>query len=167
MITKRTLAILTVSMALISLMSICLTFFIKEDVPSLSETVVVSVDGVAEKTLTVDGLEIYPGETRECIVFLKSELSGGFDATLTFEEFEDDGLKSFIDVKVFISNAQVYEGTLEDLLSCKSVTFRVNLDNVTATQLKIQYLMDVNVGDDAQGATASFYVNLKINKFSV
>ena len=168
MISKRALAILIVTMSLISIISICLTLFIKEDVPSLSETVVVSVDGVAEKTLTVDGLEIYPGEKRECIVFLKSELTGSFDATLTFEEFgNDNALKPYVDVKVFVSNAQVYEGALEELLSSGEINFSVNLDNTTAKQLKIQYLMDVNVGNDAQDATASFYVKLKINKFTV
>ena len=163
MIKKRSVSIFVVAMILTSLISVCLLCFIKEEVSSISETVVVSVDGKAEKTLTVEQLSIYPGERRECIVFLKSELSGDYKATIDFEEKDNGGLKDFIDVEIYIGDEMVYNGNLIGLLSGRRVAFNLNLDNENTNQLKIVYIMDVNVGNNAQKTTASFYVKLKIN----
>ena len=166
MISKRSLTILIVAMLLVSLLSTGTLFLATEEVPSLSETVTVSVDGKVEKTLTIDGLNIYPGEKRECIVFLKSELTGAYNATLNFEEKENKGLKDFIDVEVYLGDQLVYTGNLVELLSDHTVKFEVALDNELANQLKIVYIMDVSVGDEAQETTVSFYVKLKIgNEF--
>lgn len=164
MIKTKSITLLLVSMVLISVMAISLIFYVEGDVPKLSETVTVSSDGVAEETLTVQSLTINPGETRECNVFLRCELSGGFLVKVTFDEIADNGLKSFVDVIVYIDDEAVYDGTLSDLLAGTAVSFLVNLDAETPSILKIKYIMPVDTGNDAQGTTASFYIKIKIEK---
>ncbi|MBR2322030.1 MAG: hypothetical protein IKA54_00335 [Clostridia bacterium] len=164
MIKTKSIALLFVSMILISVMAISLIFYVEEDVPRLSETVTVSSDGVAEETLTVQSLTINPGETRECYVFLRSELEGDFSVKVTFDEICDNGLKPFVDVIVYIDDEAVYDGTLTNLLANTAVSFLENLDSETPSILKIQYKMPVETGNDAQGTTASFYIKIKIEK---
>ena len=164
MIKTKSITLLLVSMVLISVMAISLIFYVEGDVPRLSETVTVSSDGVAEETLTVQSLTINPGETRECYVFLRSELSGGFLVKVTFDEISDNGLKPFVNVIVYIDDEAVYDGPLTDLLANTAVSFLENLDDSAPSILKIQYKMPVETGNDAQGTTASFYIKIKIEK---
>ncbi len=156
-----------IAMGLIAVMAISLIFFVKTDVPKLSETVTVSSDGVAEEALTVQSLTINPGETRECYVFLRSAMDGKFKANLTFEELNDGGLKSYVNVELFLNDQSVYDGSLTDLLLGTPVTFNTDLDATDHTLLKITYKMPVETGNEAQGTTASFDIRLKIEKSAV
>lgn len=166
MIKIKSLASLVVALLLLSVMAIILIFYVEEDLPRLSETVTVTSDGVLEETLVVDDLTINPGEKRECVIFLKSELDTDFDVTLKFEESFDGGLKSFIDVEIFSGDERVYIGVLAELLSGQAVEFNEDLSN-QPTLLKIIYKMPVQTGDEAQNTTASFYIRLKIQKLTV
>ncbi len=166
MIKTKSLAALVVALLLLSIMAIILIFYVEEDLPRLSETVIVTSDGVLEETLVVDDLTINPGEKRECVIFLKSELDTDFDVTLKFEESFDGGLKPFIDVEIFSGDKKAYSGSLTELLSGQAVEFNEDLSN-KPTLLKIVYKMPVQTGDEAQNTTASFYIRLKIQKLTV
>ena len=166
MIKIKSLASLVVALLLLSVMAIILIFYVEEDLPRLCETVTVTSDGVLEETLVVDALTINPGDKRECVIFLKSELDTDFDVTLKFEESFDGGLKPFIDVEIFSGDERVYIGVLAELLSGQAVEFNEDLSN-QPTLLKIIYKMPVQTGDEAQNTTASFYIRLKIQKLTV
>ncbi len=164
MIKTKSINLLMVALLLTSILSGCFLFYITGEETKLSETITVSVDGVLNETLTVEDLEINPGEEREWNIFLKSHVGGEFETSVSFEELADNGLKQFVDVAVYYNDQTVYDGTLTDLLSGNTVSFNNELDESNSNVLKIIFKMPIETGNEAQNTTADFYVKVEIAK---
>ncbi len=167
MIKTKSITILFISLALMSVMAISLIGYFTGGAEKLSETVIVEGDGVVDKTLSVSSLTLNPGEEVEYEILLKSEIDGSFTVSLDFIEMVDGGLNSFVNVEISSNDNAVHDGTLRDLLSSTAISFEEILDAKAPVKIKITYKMPVETGNEAQGTTASFNIRLIIQKSAV
>ena len=75
-------------------------------------------------------LKLTPTEKKEYEILLTCAASGGYDIVLDYEETNDGGMKSYVDVTVKCNNQNVYEGSLTALLDeDKLVEFNGTLES--------------------------------------
>ena len=162
MLKSKSLAMLFVSMGLIAVMAVTLISYLKSDTTSLANTVTVSEDGVVKESIEISSMTLNPDESRENYIFLRSEIDGNFNVTISFEEIQNGDLKNFVNVSVLVNDIAVQDETLLNLLSGTAISFNENLNKTDAVIVKIVYKMPKSVGNEAQGTTASFNIRIKI-----
>ncbi len=163
---NKSINILIVSLLLLGIIAVMLIVFLgkaKEDFP---ENITVSEDGVTESILAVRDLKLNPTESKEYSVNLVCAASGSYHIYLDYEEKEDGGMKSFVDVTVKFDGKVVYEGDLAALLGDEGelIQFEGELHAEEPLVVSICYLMPYDVGNEAQGTYADFDIHLKIEK---
>lgn len=162
---NRSVNILLVALCLFSVVSIMLIVFLGKAHDDFKENVRINADGVTEKTLTVKNLKLTPTEKKEYEILLTCAASGGYDIVLDYEETNDGGMKSYVDVTVKCNNQNVYEGSLTALLDeDKLVEFNGTLESDEPLVITICYEMPKDVGNEAQGTSSDFKVHLKVEK---
>ena len=121
---------------------------------NLEENTVVEINGETRKTLKADIKGLYPGKTVDYMISLTGDTAEEYSITLNF--FGDNGgaLKKYILVGIVTDNVSI-EKSLQELLDGEMVTLGQG-----ASEITISYTMPIDTGDDAQGASIVFYVEL-------
>lgn len=121
---------------------------------NLEENTVIEVNGETSKTLKAEIKGLYPGKTEEYTILLKGDSTEEYSITLNF--FDDNGgeLKKYIVVRIETNNNSI-EKSLEELLEGELISLGQGV-----TEITILYTMPIDVGDEAQGASIVFYVEL-------
>lgn len=105
---------------------------------------------------------LYPGSKEEYTLNITAEIPTRYNIDFMFKTIEDGGLRDFIDVEVTFDNVMLYNGTLSDLLDSDDVKVGIetNLDERIPIQIKISYKMPREVGNEAQGKSILFDINI-------
>ena len=121
---------------------------------NLDKTTVVKLNGEISKTLKAEVKGLYPGKTEEYKILLEGSDAEEFFITLKF--FGDDGgkLKDHVDVGIVTDNVSV-EKPLSELLDGELISLGQGL-----TEIKILYTMPIDTGDEIQGESVSFKIEL-------
>ena len=110
-------------------------------------------------------MHLLPTETKEYTVQLVCEASGSYYIYVSYIETNDGGMKHFVDVRIKKGDDTVYEGKLDELLDTeKIVEFEGVIEADDPIPITVYYTMPGTVGNEAQGTSASFNLNLKIKK---
>ncbi len=124
---------------------------------NLEEHTVITVNGETSKTLKAALSDFYPGNTQEYSISLEGGSVENYYVTLNFRNDEKSGsLVEFLTVKISTKEFTT-EKTLKELLDGDGVMLGQN-----ANEIKISYTMSENVGNEAQGTTALFYIDLMV-----
>ena len=154
-----------VALLVIGAMAVMLILFIDKAHDDFKEDVKVNAEGVTLETLTVKDLKLTPNESKEYTVNLTCAASGSYYISLDYEEIKDGGMKSFVDVIVKCDEAEVYNGSLTELLdNGRIIKFEDELHATEPLVVSICYKMPYNIGNEAQGTYADFKIDLKIEK---
>ncbi|MBO6263022.1 MAG: hypothetical protein J6N93_01950 [Clostridia bacterium] len=160
MIKRRTRNILILILIIFTLVGIALFFFIRQVQSDFSEEITVEIHGTTTSVLTVDDLNLKPGEYREYAVNLKSDVDIEYTIDLDFVETDDGGLKNFINTEIKCLD-ETHTKALCDLLNGEDkITFKCPLQKDVVTQIVIRYYMPIETGNEAQGTAADFNVVL-------
>lgn len=116
----------------------------------------INVEGeTTSQTLKAKLTGFYPGCTQQYQISLNGELADSYTVTLSFRnDKKQGGLENFITVVISTSNFTL-EKPLKDLLNDEVIDLGTN-----ASQITISYTMPTDTGDEAQGTTCDFYVDL-------
>ncbi len=125
---------------------------------------------VTDTTIMVDGEELTtsevslsgmaPGETKAYTMSLTADKQGTYEVTLDFQGEGDNSLGAYVMVCITIGDSVIDEALLSEYLDGRAVNFRCDLTPETERLLKVTYAMDVDIGNEAQGATADFVIVL-------
>lgn len=121
---------------------------------NLKDKTVVEINGETSKTLKAEIKGLYPGKTEEYTILFEGDSAEEYIITLNF--FDDNGgdLKNYILVRIETNNSSI-EKPLNELLDGDLVSLGQGV-----AEIKILYTMPIDTGDEAQGASVVFYVEL-------
>lgn len=114
----------------------------------------ITLDGNTTENLKVDFTDICPGTEKQYVIRLKAENAKDYSIVLKF--VGDGKIKDYIDVEITTDGENLAEGSkkLAELLGGD-----ISLGK-GATEITIKYSMPLQTGNEAQGAEASFDIEL-------
>ena len=121
---------------------------------NLEENTVVEINGETSKTLKSDIKGLYPGQTVDYVISLTGDYAEEYSTTLKF--FGDNGgeLKEYVLVGIITNNVTI-EKPLQEILNADVILLGEGI-----TEITISYTMPIDTGDEAQGASVVFYIEL-------
>ncbi len=149
--------VLTIMCVLLAVIGVTVYFNIPKE-NELQDNVTLKINEETTKTLKAKITNIYPGSSHSYTIQLEAKNIKNLNVYLTFRDNSDkeNQLKNYIDVKIE-SNQKVIERTLKDLLENKE-TYSLGMNT---NQIVITYSMSEDVGNEAKGTEAIFYIDLK------
>lgn len=121
----------------------------------LKDNTVIEIDGGTTKTLKAEIEGLYPGKTEEYIISFTGENTKDYLITLDFNGDDNGNLKNFIEVKIE-TNESLINKTLSELLEGDFISLGMGV-----TEIKISYTLPIEIGNEAQGASVVFYIELE------
>lgn len=121
----------------------------------LKENTTIKIEGETSKTLHANLSGFYPGASKEYTINLSGDSAKDYEISLSFRDDNSEGLKNYLTVEI-VTGEKSIEKSLSELLEGKEITLGKN-----ATEIKIAYSMPTETGNEAQGASAAFYIDLK------
>ncbi len=115
---------------------------------------VVAVNGDTNKTLTAELSDFYPGLTKTFEIRLDGSAADDYVVTLNFRHEQGGKLEDYLMVVISTSEIKI-EKTLKELLDGEEISLGKNAD-----EIYISYTMPESVGNESQGTTANFYIDL-------
>ena len=113
------------------------------------------------KTLRFEDLALIPGGSSEYVVVLNRGASKNYDLTLRIKSIgKDNQLKHFARVRIEADGAEICDELLDTLIKSRSVSFPVDLTKNRSMELRIVCYLPLEVGNEAQNATADFEILL-------
>ncbi len=121
---------------------------------NLEQNTVIEINGETSKTLKAQIKGLYPGKTEEYTILLKGDSTEEYAITLKF--FGDDGgkLKNYLVVEIVTENNAI-EKPLQELLNGDFISLGQGV-----SKIRISYTMPFDTGDEAQGVSVAFYLEL-------
>lgn len=157
--------ILIVAMLLLTAIALMLVIFLHLADDKFEENIRVEENGITESTIPVRDLTLTPGLEKEYHVNLICDATGSYFIHIDFVEYEDGGMKPFVDVVVEFDGKSVYEGSLATLLDEGVIIEHEDvLDDKDPLVVTFRYIMPIETGNEAQGTHAYFDIHLTIKK---
>ena len=120
----------------------------------------VKMDESGMSSVEFRAINIAPGDTREYLVKLTSELEGPCTLSLDFQELSLEEpaapLKEYVYVTVKVNETILCDGLLKDIYDLPAIQMDCTLDGKEPFVFEITYHMPESVGNEAQNAKASF-----------
>lgn len=145
--------ILTLCAVATAFIGLLLWFNLKTDGVLASKTTL-KIDSASTKTLTAEIKDIYPGESGEYEINLTGDGASAYIVKLDFKKRGDGTLGKYLTVTISTGSVTV-EKSLEELFEGAEVELGANAEKIT-----IKYSMPLDVGNEAQGAKTSFYLDV-------
>ena len=130
-------------------------FTTMQDNNELKENTVIEIDGATTKTLKAEIDGLYPGKTEEYVISFIGDDIKDYLITLDFNGDNDGTLKNFIEVEIKTNESSINK-TLNELLEGDRISLGTGV-----TEIIISYTMPIEVGNDAQGVSVVFYIELE------
>lgn len=158
---RKIFLILIICLLTVTAAGVSLAVYVGKTNNDFEKNVTVDGDGVTTDTLEIKGLGLYPGGSRTYTVNIKGT-SGAYTVALAFRDKDSAALKAYIAVSITAGNET---GTyrLADLLNGEPVMRACTLGG-EGDRLTIEYAMDATAGNETQGATADFDVEISIRR---
>lgn len=130
------------------------TWAITQKDTELEEETVVEINDESENTLKANLSGFYPGSEQEYVVKLTGDGSE-YSVTLKFRNDNENGrLEEYLTVKIE-ANGNVIEKPLSEALDGEEISLGKGI-----SEIKIIYAMSEETGNEAQGTTANFYIDI-------
>lgn len=127
---------------------------IKDTSGNVDSDAVIEIDGETFRSLSVELTGFYPGSEQKYTIELTSESSDAYEVTLSFRDDDENAtLKNYLNVTISAQDVKI-EKSLNELLGGGEVSLGTNVSEIT-----IAYSMPEDTGNEAQGATADFYID--------
>jgi len=130
-------------------------FTTMQDNNELKENTVIEIDGATTKTLKAEIDGLYPGKTEEYVISFIGDDIKDYLITLDFNGDNDGTLKNFIEVEIKTNESSINK-TLNELLEGDRISLGTGV-----TEIIISYTMPIEVGNEAQGVSVVFYIELE------
>lgn len=167
-ITRSRIAhILIISMSVMILVGIILStvlYYVNRKTTSENFTVVLKKDTLTAAPFSVVLTGMRPGEQEEYTVLLKAEREAERKIYMEFTETENKGLPQFVEIEIFANGESVAKMPLEDIFEADPVCFTCHASMKEPVQIKIVYLMSLDVGNEAMGTSSKFEIKISSDR---
>lgn len=151
---KKSMLILILVCVVMALTGMVLWMVMQEQ-NELQEQTVIELNGETSKTLKADLTGFYPGSEQEYKIILRGETASDYEITLNFRNDQNSGaLENYLTVTV-TTNEVTIRKQLKELFEGDGVELGSGISEITIT-----YEMPETTGNEAQGASADFYIDL-------
>lgn len=149
--TKLILVLITSALSLTGVL--LFVHFQKSAVPN---QITVTINEETTKNLKIDLTDIVPGSETSYTINIDSKYFGDYDFSISFYEKDDPGeLSNYLSLKISANEFNVNKSFKEILNKNETFDLGSNIRKISLT-----YIMDENVGNEAQNAYANFYIDL-------
>ena len=149
--TKFILVLITSALSLIGVL-----LFIHFQKSTAPNQITVTINEETTKNLKIDLENIVPGSETSYTINIDSKYFNDFDFSISFYEKDDPGeLSNYLSLSISANEFKINK-SFKEILN-KNETFDLG-SNVK--QISLIYIMDENVGNEAQNAYANFYIDL-------
>ena len=149
--TKFILVLITSALSLIGVL-----LFIHFQKSTAPNQITVTINEETTKNLKIDLENIVPGSETSYTINIDSKYFNDFDFSISFYEKDDPGeLSNYLSLSISANEFKINK-SFKEILN-KNETFDLG-SNVK--QISLVYIMDENVGNEAQNAYANFYIDL-------
>lgn len=146
--------------AALTVTTLCVAVWMNFGNRAPSGAITLSPDEEPSRELSVTLSDFVPGRTQSTDITLAAANGESFVITLAFTREEESPLADFLTVTISVGDKTIETATLAAYLDGKTIAF-----DYVATKdetLTISYTMPETVGDEAQGATADFRLDITI-----
>ena len=116
-----------------------------------------------EETVSIDGLGLVPGESREYSFVLNCTKEGRYAIGIKVDETKDGGLKNFVNVKIKIGDDTLLEDKLVNITDQTTVLDLSYPFLKTTEAFTVVYTMPLDVGNEAMNTYADFDMTVLIS----
>ena len=149
--TKFILVLITSALSLIGVL-----LFIHFQKSTAPNQITVTINEETTKNLKIDLENIVPGSETSYTINIDSKYFNDFDFSISFYEKDDPGeLSNYLSLSISANEFKINK-SFKEILN-KNETFDLG-SNVK--QISLVYIMDENIGNEAQNAYANFYIDL-------
>ena len=127
------------------------------------DSLTVSSDGT-EFEKAFEGFDLVPGKSVEYVIDMTMQQSGDYKLSLVFGNLEGTGLDQYLDATITFGDKELKKVKLENLLASEKIEHNFTADEKELKSLKIVYSMDIDVGKECAGKTASFDMILTVER---
>lgn len=120
------------------------------------DVIVVNLNSDDPQLVGFDNFGLIPGQSCEYKIELKNRAMSGGDVRLQFLEREEKTLKEYAYIKVTAGDLVICDERMADIFDGEGVKLPVNFDNGENTELKIEYYLPLDVGNEAKNAEVVF-----------
>ena len=156
---KKAIMIVLIVAAIVMILGSVFLFIHISSRDNLNYDIHINSQGEAEKVLSIQALNLAPGQTRQYTLNLLSQSAKEYRIRLNFIPKGSGTLQNFITVEIKAGDVAVTR-PLHELFDGTTV----DIDSRGADKIFINYIMPENVGNEAQGAQASFDIRLTVSR---
>ncbi len=118
----------------------------------------------SQSEFSVDLSDIYPGRTISYKICLKANKGDYFNITIELDELGESSLADFLGFEIRYEGETIDKASLKEYVEGKKCNFKADFSEKKTVEVEFVYIMDVGVGDEAQGATADFNIVLSAKR---
>ncbi len=111
----------------------------------------------------VELIDIVPGDEKVYTIHMETTAGGDYKVKFDFEETGDISLAPFIDIELRSDDKVLARAKLSDCLAGDDITVPVTI-KAGAADIDIAYIMDIEVGDEAQNKICDFIFTVSAEK---
>lgn len=144
-----------VALAFVAVVAV-VTWTVLQRQSNLEETTVIELNGATSKTLKAELTDFYPGSEQEYKIVLTGETAGNYVISLNFRDVKNSGsLEKYLTATIKANDITIQK-QLKELLDGEVIELGKGVEQIT-----IVYEMSEDIGNEAQGTTADFYIDLQ------
>ena len=151
------------SMSVLLLLT-CFLIYYLHNTRGTMRSITLTENGIENAELNTDFGTLLPGESSEYTLHFECKDIGTYRFSFFYTAKEKSPLGNYVTVEVQSGEERKTSGDLGKLLSGDSLVTTYTFTEIATTSLTVRYIMDNDVGDDAQGASLDFDLRLTVEK---
>ena len=127
-------------------------------------TITLTENGIVNTELKTDFGTSLPGQSSEYTLNFNCKDKGAYRFSFVYTAKEKSPLASYVTVELKDGEERKASGNLGALFSGETLVATYTFTKSATTSMTVRYIMDKDVGDEAQGASLDFDLKLTVEK---
>lgn len=157
---KKSILLLVIGLIVLVLIGLMLFVVITYTQRDFSKNIRLHKHGVTQEQFQIDGLDLKPGENREYELKYSCVGGGLYDLTFEGDSKHLGGMEQYIVVEVESSNRKVSLPLKNLLMDGIPIELTIDLNEKLNETVYLRFIMPAEVGNEAQGTTTSFWIQM-------
>lgn len=157
--TRKLAYALTIIMTIVVICGIVLGVYLLKNRDDFTKNITLG-DKTVEEEIDVSLSGFYPGSSQAYSVKFGGASVEGYKVSLGFDEDGDCTLAQFIVLTITLNGEKVTEDKLDKFIGGEGCSFALSSSENGGAELKLEYSMPEDVGNEAQGTVAEFVVTV-------
>lgn len=157
---KKSISILILSLCVLILIGMMIFIVFSSIQNEFVRSIRLQANGITQEKMEITGLDLKPGDTREYELNYSCSYGGSYDLSFVFKSAKEGGMERFLVVEVENGDRKVTVPFSDLLKDDNGIELTLRLDEKLKDTVYMRFIMPTEVGNEAQGLSADFYVVL-------